>query len=433
MTVERALRTETLDHEGATLTFDVHGGPAGPHRPLMVIGSPMGADGFTDLVGYLSDRMVITYDPRGTGRSPREATGEITPSVHAGDLAAILRTLDLGQVDMFASSGGAVNALALAVEHPGLVHTLVAHEPPVLSLLPDAQAAHAAVEEIGRAYDERGFGAGMAQFIAFVSHQGEIGRGGVGKVDPADFGLPTSDDGTRGDALLEVNLRPNTRYVPDVAALLGGPTRLIIAVGAESDHEPAHRSAEALAETLHLPAIRFPGDHGGFAGPSAGMAGKPEEFAGRLLEVLGDGALRWSLEVVIVPVTNLDVSIAFYRDLAGFTLDHRTTNEHVDIAQLTPRGSGCSIVMGTLPSQNEMAPGSLKGVHLVVPDARAAHAELRSRGVEVSDVTSFDDRDGGTFFGFSDPDGNTWAVQQLQARREFPLLPEGHDARDWVR
>lgn len=196
-------------------------------------------------------------------------------------------------------------------------------------------------------------------------------------------------------------------------------------MGAESDHEPAHRSAEALAEILHLPAIRFPGDHGGFAGPSAGMAGKPEEFAGRLLEVLGDGSLRWSLEVVIVPVTNLDVSIAFYRDQAGFTLDHRTTDDHMDVAQLTPRGSGCSIVMGTLPSHNEMAPGSLKGLHLVVPDARAAHAELRSRGVEVSDVQAFDDRDGGTFFGFADPDGNTWAVQQIQARREAPLLSPG--------
>jgi predicted enzyme related to lactoylglutathione lyase len=133
--------------------------------------------------------------------------------------------------------------------------------------------------------------------------------------------------------------------------------------------------------------------------------------------------MDWTLEVVIVPVSDLDASIAFYRDQAGFDLDHDTLNEHMHVAQLTPRGSGCSIVIGSLPMQNEMAPGSLRGLQLVVPDAAAAREELVGRGVECSEIQVFDDRDGGTLFGFSDPDGNTWAVQQIKARSEKPLIP----------
>jgi len=123
--------------------------------------------------------------------------------------------------------------------------------------------------------------------------------------------------------------------------------------------------------------------------------------------------MDWTLEVVIVPVADLERAIGFYRDQVGFDLDHDTRNEHMHVAQLTPRGSGCSIVVGDLPSQNQMPPGSLHGVQLVVADAEAARAELTGRGVECSEVQVFDERDGGTFFGFADPDGNTWSVQQI--------------------
>ena len=133
--------------------------------------------------------------------------------------------------------------------------------------------------------------------------------------------------------------------------------------------------------------------------------------------------MDWTLEVVIVPVNDIDRAIAFYRDQVGFHLDHNTINEHMHVAQLTPPGSGCSIVVGDLPSQNEMAPGSLRGVQLCVADAAAAREELMGRGVECSEITVFDERDGGTLFGFNDPDGNAWAVQQLKARGEKPLLP----------
>jgi catechol 2,3-dioxygenase-like lactoylglutathione lyase family enzyme len=133
--------------------------------------------------------------------------------------------------------------------------------------------------------------------------------------------------------------------------------------------------------------------------------------------------MDWTLEVVLLPVTDIDRAVAFYRDQVGFELDHDTRNEHMHVVQLTPRGSGCSIVIGDLPSQTEMAPGSIRGLQLVVADAAAAREELRSRGVDASEITVFDERDGGTFFGFADPDGNTWAVQQIRARGEHPLIP----------
>ena len=137
--------------------------------------------------------------------------------------------------------------------------------------------------------------------------------------------------------------------------------------------------------------------------------------------------MDWTLEVVVLPVRDIDAAIGFYRDQVGFNVDHDTRTEQMHVVQLTPRGSGCSIVIGDLPSQREMAPGSIRGLQLCVADAKAARDELTSRGVECSEITVFDERDGGTFFGFADPDGNTWAVQQLKARGEKPLIP--HEAR----
>jgi predicted enzyme related to lactoylglutathione lyase len=133
--------------------------------------------------------------------------------------------------------------------------------------------------------------------------------------------------------------------------------------------------------------------------------------------------MDWTLEVVILPVSDIDRSIEFYRDQVGFELDHNTENEHMHVVQFTPRGSGCSIVLGTLPPQQEMAPGSMKGLQLVVSDAAAARQELVDRGVDASEIMVFAEGDGGTFFGFSDPDGNTWAVQEIKARGEKPLIP----------
>ncbi|MCA1842072.1 MAG: VOC family protein [Actinobacteria bacterium] len=139
--------------------------------------------------------------------------------------------------------------------------------------------------------------------------------------------------------------------------------------------------------------------------------------------------MDWTLEVVILPVSDIDTSIRFYRDQVGFDLDHDTRNEHMHVVQLTPSGSGCSIVFGDLPSRQQMAPGSIRGLQLVVADARAARQELIDRGVECSEIMVFSPDDGGTFFGFSDPDGNTWAVQELKVRADKPLIPVEHRGR----
>jgi catechol 2,3-dioxygenase-like lactoylglutathione lyase family enzyme len=133
--------------------------------------------------------------------------------------------------------------------------------------------------------------------------------------------------------------------------------------------------------------------------------------------------MDWTLEVVVLPVSDIDRSVAFYRDRVGFELDHDTKTEHMHVVQLTPRGSGCSIVFGDLPPQRQMEPGSMKALQLCVADADAARAELLARGVDASEITSFGDQDGSRFFGFSDPDGNTWAVQELRVRGEKPLIP----------
>lgn len=139
--------------------------------------------------------------------------------------------------------------------------------------------------------------------------------------------------------------------------------------------------------------------------------------------------MDWTLEVVVLPVSDIDASVAFYRDKVGFDLDHDTKNEHMHVVQLTPRGSGCSIVFGDLPPQREMEPGSLRGLQLVVPDAHTARQELVGRGVECSEIQVFSPDDGGTFFGFADPDGNTWSVQELKVRGETPLIPVDHRSR----
>ena len=139
--------------------------------------------------------------------------------------------------------------------------------------------------------------------------------------------------------------------------------------------------------------------------------------------------MDWTLEVVILPVSDIAASVEFYRDKVGFGLDHDTKNEHMHVVQFTPRGSGCSVVFGDLPPQREMAPGSLRGLQLVVADAQAARQELLDRGVECTEIQVFSPDDGGTFFGFSDPDGNTWAVQQIKARADEPLIPLEHRGR----
>jgi pimeloyl-ACP methyl ester carboxylesterase len=194
-------------------------------------------------------------------------------------------------VDVFASSGGAVNALALVAKYPDDVRTLVAHEPPLASILPDREGAMAITEAIAKTYQRSGFGPAMAQFILAVSHQGEMTPEFAAQPapDPAMFGLPTEDDGNRTDPLLFQNIITCTHYEPDFAALKAASTRIVLAAGAESEGQMAHRGGVAAAERLGQEPVTFPSDHGGFLGGEYGQAGDPDAFAAKLREVLAEG------------------------------------------------------------------------------------------------------------------------------------------------
>src|SRR5206468_8593575 len=177
-----------------------------------------------------------TYDPRGLGRSTRaDGRDDNTPTLQAGDVHAVIEALGAGPVEMFASSGGAVTALALVAAHPHDVTTLVAHEPPLLALLPDAAAAERAQRGVRDAYQAKGSGAGMAAFIAMSSWQGEYTDDYFAQPapDPAMFGMPVGDDGTRDDPLLSDRSWALHSYRPDVGEHRAAPPRLGYAVGAE--------------------------------------------------------------------------------------------------------------------------------------------------------------------------------------------------------
>jgi pimeloyl-ACP methyl ester carboxylesterase len=287
--------TEPVTHElnvpGAALRYDVRESEPAGEPVLVLIGSPMGAAGFGTLATYFTDRTIVTYDPRGVERSERtDPDVEVTPEVHAADVRAIIQAVSDGPIDLFASSGGAVNALALVAANPELVRTLVAHEPPAMTVLPDADAAIAASRAVHETYQLNGWGAGMAQFIALTSLRGPVPDDFAIQPppDPAMFGMPTEDDGSRDDLMLGSNLVTFTNHRPDIAALRSAPTRIVVAVGGESDGELAHRAGEAVAALLDTTPITFPSHHGGFLGGDYGQAGEPEAFAARLREVFAD-------------------------------------------------------------------------------------------------------------------------------------------------
>ena len=253
----------------------------------------MGAAGFGTLAGYFADRTVVTYDPRGVERSRRtDGAATTTPEEHADDLSRVIAAVDAGPVDLFASSGGAINALALVARHPEQVRTLIAHEPPAAALVPDREFALAACRDIHDTYQRSGMGPAMAKFIAIVSHKGPITADYLEQPapDPAMFGLPAEDDGSRDDVLLGQNLLSCTHFEPDIDALRAASTRVVLAAGEESDGELANRGAHAVAERLGTTPVAFPSDHGGFLGGEYGQTGKPEPFAARLREVLADEA-----------------------------------------------------------------------------------------------------------------------------------------------
>lgn len=306
--------SHVLEVPGARIAYDVAEVRKSVEPPLLLFGSPMDASGFSALAARFTDRTTVTYDPRGTGRS-ESSDGEYSPELHAQDLQALAAELGSTQVDMFASSGGAVNALAFAAKAGDLVRILVVHEPPLARILPDQEAAVAGIEAILQTYQEHGWGAAMARFMAYTGWQGEFPAGtvqsesgladadggavpetGGGAGPETDNGAgpetdggagPETDDGTRDDPLFGRNLRTCTLFQPDFDGLRDGPASIVVGMGEVSAGTMAARAAAVTADRLGTLPVTFPGGHGGFLGPEFGPgAGDPEAFAGVLRQVL---------------------------------------------------------------------------------------------------------------------------------------------------
>jgi pimeloyl-ACP methyl ester carboxylesterase len=255
---------------------------------LLVIGQPMTSGPFGPLADLLAqDHTVVTYDPHGLGQSTMDDPSlNVTPEVEADDLSRVVDAVGGGPADVFGSSGGAVAGLAFAVRHPDTLRTLVAHEPPVCELLPDAPYLRAVVDDIEDTYRESGPGAAWGKFVSFVMHDGPVtgagvppatwppeGQGGAGDGEAAEAPPPPSEKDQADTELFFLRmLKPFTRFEPDVDALRSGKRRIVIAVGAASRGEAAARSTRALSERLGTPAVPFPGDHGGFMADPAGFA-----------------------------------------------------------------------------------------------------------------------------------------------------------------
>jgi pimeloyl-ACP methyl ester carboxylesterase len=253
--------THALDVPGARLYYERRGtGPV-----LLMIGSPMDSTGFAGLASALAgDFTVVTYDPRGIGNSSREdTTKDVTPEQQADDVHRVLSALGGEPAHVFGSSGGAVVGLALVTAHPGQVRTLVAHEPPVIELLPDREQVRAQIDDIYDTYRTDGVEKAMQKFMAHA---------GLGDAPGQQADAPRWEPSPEQMARMRVNteqflahlIRPTTRYRPDIEALRATPTRIVVAGGTTSKGQLANRTAVALAEQLGTAVVDFPGDHGGF-------------------------------------------------------------------------------------------------------------------------------------------------------------------------
>jgi clorobiocin biosynthesis protein CloN7 len=268
---------QTLDVPGARLYYERRG--TGPL--LLMIGSPMDSTGFASLADALAgEYTVVTYDPRGIGDSSRDDTGDVTPEQQAEDVHHLVSALGGGPADVFGSSGGAVVGLALITAYPGQVRTLVAHEPPVVALLPDGAQIRAQMQDVYDTYRADGADKAMQMFLA------DVGLApGAGQQADAPRWQPSPQQVARmratTDHFLAHLLLPTTDYRPDIAALRAAPVRIVAAAGAASKGQVPNRSAVALASELGTPVAEFPGDHAGFIA-------MPEQFGRELARVLGE-------------------------------------------------------------------------------------------------------------------------------------------------
>jgi len=235
---------------------------------LLITGSPMTAAAFGPLAEALSDEFtVVTHDPRGiSGSALDDPDAPSQPELRARDLVTLLDHLGADTADVFGSSGGAVTGLALVTDYPGRVRTLIAHEPPLLELLPDAERWRTTVDEISATFHEHGAGAAWG---AFLKSSGFVQSGDA---PPPPQHEPTEQENADNARFFDHDLRGTTRYLPEIAGLVSSPTRIVVGVGADSGHLNTYQTSLALATLLAEPPLAFPGDHAGFLGDPVGFA-----------------------------------------------------------------------------------------------------------------------------------------------------------------
>jgi pimeloyl-ACP methyl ester carboxylesterase len=276
-----AMTTNTVKVPGATLYCEVSG--SGPLL-LCIPGGPADAGMFSDVARRLADRYtVVCYDPRGHSRSPLdEAPGDIPVAVHADDAAALLAAVTDQPAFVYGSSGGGTIGLDLVARHPERVRRFVAHEAPVVELLPDAARFRAALDDIDDAYRTQGVFAAMGKFGALVEDGGPKYSEEMQHADPEAMGPPEMTERMMGnfDLFVAHEIRPISRYVPDIDALQVVSTKVVSAAGETSGEQAACRAAYALADSIGIEASTLPGGHGGWGSD-------PQDFADRL-----DGLLR---------------------------------------------------------------------------------------------------------------------------------------------
>ncbi len=265
--------THVLKVPGARLYYEVRG--TGPL--LLITAAPMAAAAFAPLAEALAgDHTVITHDPRGiSGSTLDDPDQDSTPEVRADDVAALINALGAESADVFGTSGGAVTGLALVARLPGRVRTLIAHEPPLLELLPEAAERRLWVEDLIGTFPREGQRPAWKEFLAAA---GFDDNDDVHAEPPREPSAQALADGAH---FFAHEIRGTTRYVPDIATLKAAPTRLIVGIGADSGGSDTYRASTALAQLLSTRPIEFPGDHTGFLA-------QPQSFATTLSAVLTD-------------------------------------------------------------------------------------------------------------------------------------------------
>ncbi len=261
----------TLSVPGANLYYEV----AGTGPVLMLIGLPVDHTEFAKVVPLLAGRYtVVTYDPRGFSQSTiDDPEQDSTPELVADDVHRVLAEVTSEPAYLFGSSGGAVTALALVTRHAEQLRVVVAHEPPLIELLPDAEQQRAQAQDVYETFRREGQGPAWMKFARLVAPD----------FDPAEMfaaqGPPTPEAIANGARMLGHQLLPTSLYRPDLAALRAVSDRIVVGVGATSAGQVANRTAHALAEHLDQSVVEFPGHHEGFVSD-------PEPFAAKLEEVL---------------------------------------------------------------------------------------------------------------------------------------------------